>query len=85
MCCSGRWLWCNARSAPVSAGYGSQDVLYRGKLAELFAALQLTPDFRRFTLLEKVGHWAQYRQPEAFINALLAALATGIELVRVPA
>ena len=62
---------------PVSAIYGNQDVLYRNKLAELATALQLTPDFRGFTLLENVGHWVQYEQPEAFNIALLSALSAG--------
>lgn len=64
---------------PVSAIYGNEDVLYRGKMDELAAALQKTPDFRGLTLLENVGHWAQYEQPEAFNDALLSALSAGLQ------
>lgn len=62
---------------PVSAIYGAEDVLYRGRMAELAAALKKAPDFRGLKLLENVGHWAQYEQPEAFNTALLSALSAG--------
>ena len=62
---------------PVSAIYGAEDVLYRGRMAELAGALQKAPDFRGLKLLENVGHWVQYEQPDAFNTALLSALSAG--------
>ncbi|MEO6016039.1 MAG: alpha/beta hydrolase [Polaromonas sp.] len=68
---------------PVSAIYGMEDVLYRGRMAELSAALQSTPDFRGLKLLENAGHWVQYERPEVFNSALLAALSAGLQPQRV--
>lgn len=59
---------------PLHAIYGSEDVLYRGKLDELEAVLRSAGDFRSLTLIENAGHWVQFERSEPFDAALLAAL-----------
>ncbi len=63
-------------SCPVHAIYGAHDALYKSwisQLADAYAAA--APDFRGFTLIPDSGHWVQFERPEAFDEALLAALA----------
>ncbi len=56
---------------PVSAIYGEEDVLYRGRLPELRAAMtRLTPQFDRWLALPETGHWVQYEAPALFNAAL---------------
>jgi 2-hydroxy-6-oxonona-2,4-dienedioate hydrolase len=59
---------------PVWAIYGREDVLYRGKLDALQAALARAVDFRGLALMDDVGHWLQFERAGAFDEALLAAL-----------
>lgn len=60
---------------PVHAIYGVHDVLYRGYLAELEAALQVcAPDFRGLKLIEGAGHWVQFEAPDAFNEELRRVL-----------
>lgn len=56
---------------PVHAIYGVHDVLYRGHLSELEAALHVSaPDFRDLTLIDGAGHWVQFETADAFNEAL---------------
>lgn len=59
---------------PVYAIYGSEDALYRGKMAALEASLRQAVSFKALTLIEAAGHWVQFERAEAFNAALLAAL-----------
>ena len=63
---------------PVQAIYGRGDALYKewiGALEGAYAAA--APDFRGMTIIEDCGHWVQFERPQAFMQALLAALQTG--------
>lgn len=65
-------------SCPVHVIYGEADALYQGFMGELEAAYAAAvPDFRGMALVADAGHWVQFEQPEAFLQALLAALADG--------
>ena len=67
-------------ACPVHAIYGAHDVLYRGYLPELQAALAASaPDFRGLTLIEGAGHWVQFEAAEAFNGALLQILSSPVE------
>jgi 2-hydroxy-6-oxonona-2,4-dienedioate hydrolase len=59
---------------PVHALHGDQDPLYKGQTAAYEAALQQAPDFRGLQAIAAAGHWAQFEQPAAFNQALLAIL-----------
>lgn len=61
-------------TCPVHAIYGSEDVLYRGRMDALAAAFAETPSFQGLTLIEQAGHWVQYERPDAFNAALLRVL-----------
>jgi 2-hydroxy-6-oxonona-2,4-dienedioate hydrolase len=54
--------------------WGAEDVLYRDRWAEVFAACQSSPQCQGVALVPDAGHWVQYERPEAF-NPLLAAWA----------
>ena len=58
----------------VDAIYGSEDALFRGRMALLEPALRLAKNFRSLRLIEAAGHWVQFEQAEAFDKALLAVL-----------
>ena len=61
---------------PVHAIYGAHDALYKSWISQLEAAYQTAaPDFRGLTLIPDSGHWVQFERPDAFDDALLAALA----------
>lgn len=63
---------------PVHAIYGRSDALYKewiGALAGAYAAA--APDFRGLALIDGAGHWVQFERPQAFAQALLAALRAG--------
>jgi 2-hydroxy-6-oxonona-2,4-dienedioate hydrolase len=61
---------------PVHAIYGAHDALYKRWISQLEAAYQAAaPDFRGLTLIPDTGHWVQFERPDAFDEALLAALA----------
>lgn len=65
-------------TCPVHVIYGEADALYQGFMAELEAAYAAAvPDFRGMALVADAGHWVQFERPEAFLQALLAALADG--------
>ena len=55
--------------------WGSEDVLYRDRWAEVFAACQSSPQCQGVALVLDAGHWVQYERAEAF-NPLLAAWAS---------
>lgn len=61
-------------ACPVYAIYGSEDVLYQGRMDALAAAFAEEPCFQGLTLIEGAGHWVQYEQPDAFNAALLRVL-----------
>jgi 2-hydroxy-6-oxonona-2,4-dienedioate hydrolase len=61
---------------PVHAIYGAHDALYKSWISQLTAAYEAAaPDFRGLTLIPDTGHWVQFERPDAFDEALLAALA----------
>jgi 2-hydroxy-6-oxonona-2,4-dienedioate hydrolase len=63
-------------SCPVHAIYGAHDALYKAWIHQLEAAYAAAaPDFRGLTLIPDSGHWVPFERPEAFDEALLAALA----------
>jgi pimeloyl-ACP methyl ester carboxylesterase len=63
-------------SCPVHAVYGAHDALYKSWISQLEAAYKAAaPDFRGLTLIPETGHWVQFERPDAFDEALLAALA----------
>lgn len=67
-----------AVSCPVHAIYGASDALYKewiGVLEQAYA--DAAPDFRGMELVEDCGHWVQFERPQAFLDALLRALADG--------
>jgi 2-hydroxy-6-oxonona-2,4-dienedioate hydrolase len=59
---------------PVFAIYGSHDVLYRNRMQELRALLEVMPAFREFIEIPDAGHWVQYERAQAFNAALIEAL-----------
>jgi pimeloyl-ACP methyl ester carboxylesterase len=61
-------------SCPVSAIYGSHDVLYRDRMPELRALFESLPTAQRFVEIEGAGHWVQYERADAFNAALLSQL-----------
>lgn len=65
-------------TCPVHVIYGEADALYQGFMAELEAAYAAAvPDFRGMAMVADAGHWVQFERPEAFLQALLVALADG--------
>ena len=65
-------------ACPVHAIYGRSDALYKewiGALEGAYAAA--APDFRGMALIDDAGHWVQFERPQAFMQALLAALRAG--------
>lgn len=65
-------------SCPVHAIYGESDSLYKEWITVLEQAYaKAAPDFRGFELIPDAGHWVQFEQPKAFLDALLRALADG--------
>lgn len=58
----------------VDAIYGSEDALFRGRMALLEPALRQAKRFGSLHLIEAAGHWVQFEQLEAFDKALLAVL-----------
>jgi 2-hydroxy-6-oxonona-2,4-dienedioate hydrolase len=59
---------------PVDAIYGSEDVLYLGKMDQLAQTLRQMPNFKSFTTIEDAGHWVQFERASAFNKTLLAIL-----------
>ena len=55
--------------------WGSEDVLYLDRWAEVFAACQSSPQCQGVALVPDAGHWVQYERAEAF-NPLLAVWAS---------
>lgn len=67
-----------AVACPVHAIYGASDALYKSWITALEGAYAAAaPDFRGMALIEGAGHWVQFERPEAFLQALLAALRGG--------
>ena len=64
----------------VDAIYGSEDALYRGRMALLEPVLRQAKNFGSLRLIEAAGHWVQFEQPEAFNQALLAVLDLDLDL-----
>lgn len=65
---------------PVHAIYGRADTLYREWILALEGAYAAAaPDFRGLALIEEAGHWVQFERPQAFMQALLAALRAGAD------
>ena len=65
-------------TCPVHAIYGANDSLYKAWIAALQEAYaKAVPDFRGLELIPQSGHWVQFESPEAFKQALLAALKDG--------
>jgi pimeloyl-ACP methyl ester carboxylesterase len=64
--------------ATVSAIYGEQDALYRGRWPELQAALQSLPVQRgQWHTVPGAGHWVQFEGAPAFNRQLKTLLASG--------
>ena len=61
-------------SCPVSAIYGSHDVLYRERMPELRALFESLPTASGFIEVEGAGHWVQYERADEFNPALLSVL-----------
>jgi pimeloyl-ACP methyl ester carboxylesterase len=62
--------------ARVSAIFGEHDVLYRGRLSELAAALPLMANcWGDWQVVPGAGHWVQYEAAAHFNAALLEALS----------
>ena len=62
-------------ACPVHAIYGRLDALYGQWITALAPALaRAAPDFRGLALIAGSGHWVQFERPQAFHDALLAAL-----------
>jgi len=62
---------------PVHAIYGAHDALYKAWIHQLEDAFKATaPDFRGLVLIPEAGHWVPFERPEAFDEALLAALGS---------
>jgi 2-hydroxy-6-oxonona-2,4-dienedioate hydrolase len=59
---------------PVDAIYGSEDVLYLGKMERLAQTLRQLPNFKSFRTIEDAGHWVQFERARAFNETLLAIL-----------
>lgn len=67
-------------ACPVHAIYGQSDALYKEWITALEAAYAaVTPDLQGFALIPDAGHWVQFERPEAFLQALLDALAQGAQ------
>ena len=67
-------------SCPVHAIYGQSDALYKEWIAALEGAYAAAaPNFQGFTLIPEAGHWVQFERPDAFLQALLAALDEGAQ------
>jgi pimeloyl-ACP methyl ester carboxylesterase len=65
--------------ATVSAIYGEQDALYRGRLPELQAAMQcLSSQWGHWHTVTGAGHWVQFEDAPAFNRQLQTLLASGI-------
>ena len=70
-------------ACPVHAIYGRSDALYREWIVALEDAYAAAaPDFRGLALIEDAGHWVQFERPQAFLQALLAALDAGARAAR---
>ena len=64
--------------AKVSAIYGEQDALYRGRLPELQAAMQgLSSQWGHWQTVTGAGHWVQFEDAPMFNRQLKALLASG--------
>jgi pimeloyl-ACP methyl ester carboxylesterase len=62
--------------ARVSAIFGENDALYRGRLSELAAALPLMASrWGCWQVVPGAGHWVQYEAARLFHVALLEALS----------
>ena len=62
--------------ARVSAIFGEHDVLYRGRLSELAAALPLMANcWGDWQVVPRAGHWVQYEAAALFNAALLEVLS----------
>lgn len=61
-------------TCPVFAVYGAEDVLYRGQMAALDAALRNAPFFKGLMLIESAGHWVQFERAGVFNEVLLGLL-----------
>ena len=64
-------------SCPLYALYGEHDPFYKGQVPAFEAVLQQAPGFRGIQAIADAGHWAQFEQPAAFNQALLAILRSG--------
>lgn len=61
---------------PVSAIYGEQDALYRGRLPALQSALQaMPPQWGQWHTVPGAGHWVTYEAAEQFNAALSQVLS----------
>ena len=60
---------------PVAGIFGEHDALYRERLPEVRQAFErLLPCLSSWHTIPGAGHWVSYEAPDAFIEALLAAL-----------
>ena len=62
---------------PVSAIYGEQDALYKGRLPELQAAMEnQSAHWGQWHTVAGAGHWVQYEAAQGFNAALLAQISS---------
>lgn len=65
-------------ACPVHAIYGQSDSLYKEWITALEGAYAAAaPRFVGLALIPHAGHWVQFERPDAFLQALLAALHEG--------
>lgn len=50
--------------------WGREDVLYRDRWTEVYAACDASPHCARMTLVADAGHWVQYEQADGFNHLL---------------
>ena len=62
---------------PLHALYGEHDPFYMGQVPAFEAVLLQAPGFHGMHAIAGAGHWAQFEQPAAFNQALLAILRPG--------
>lgn len=66
-----------ALRCPVHGIWGTEDILYRGRLPVVEQVLRTAPAFASLEFIEDAGHWVLFERAAAFDRALAAALGGG--------